>query len=163
MRSVSVSLAAERVELAHRGTQPRGRFKLRESGQPFRHHRRDGWRRYDRIERNVARGQQRAVGEDDDQNRLDVTPAAEAPEDHPSAEQQHRFEKHGDGMVEANGEKFLDVLRCIRIAQILEQVYVQMVAVRVEQARREACERAKEIALGGQARVAPRGGVRDVI
>ena len=62
------------------------------------------------------------MGENDDQHGLDVTPSAETPERRSGSEEQERLEEYADGMVEADGEEFLDVLRCVGIAQVLEQV-----------------------------------------
>ncbi len=93
MQSVSVSLAAAELNLRAAARSHAAVLNCGNAASHSAEHRRDGGRRDDRVERNVARGQQRAVGEGDNENRLHVTPPAEAPEHHPGAEQQHAIRR----------------------------------------------------------------------
>ena len=83
-------------------------------------------------------GQQGRVAPHRQQQELGETSRGDVPEGRRRAHQQHGLEEYGHRMVEAQREELRDVLRQVRVAQILDNVRVQTIGVGVDQAGRQA-------------------------
>jgi hypothetical protein len=75
------------------------------------------------------------------------------------AGQQQRLEKDCQRVLEAQRQELGDVLPVERVSQILEHVNVQLVAVGVREARRQAGNRGTQVSQAGAKRRDPLAGV----
>jgi len=101
--------------------------------------------RHNHEEWNVARGQQSSVSPHQQQHPFRIAARLKTPERGAGAQQKHGFEEDRNRVMEAEGEELRDVQRIIGIAQVRNNVLMQMVRIRVDQAGRQTRKGASEV------------------